>query len=72
MTEARVGHRGRGGGRGRLSVSPLADTQVLLMEEPLQLVHHPANHLSRPSLGLPDDGLKVVHQPVLILQQETQ
>ena len=52
-------------------VSPLAHTHVLLFEVTHQLVCHPANHLPRLHLGRLQHRLKVLHQPVLILQQST-
>lgn len=52
-------------------VSPLAHTHVLLFEVPQQLICHPANHIPRLLLGRLQYRLKVLHQPILILQQNT-
>lgn len=50
-------------------VSPLAHTHVLLFEVTQQLICYPANHLPWLLLGRLQHRLKVLHQPVFILQQ---
>ncbi len=52
-------------------ISPLAHAHVLLFDVTQQLICHPANHLPWLPLGRLQHRLKVLHQPILILRQNT-